>query len=160
MRAHTNTTTARRRRNARRRRALALGLGICALVTPGTASADPSVAPKTKADAIGQGLEESNQSANVSGYSSVNSVAPPASEPSGSNGSASVDEGYSSLNAMTGTAADAPTVVSGSPSSGDGFDWPSALVGAGTALAVAALGGVALLTARRRTTISPSASTG
>ena len=35
--------------------------------------------------------------------------------------------------------------------SGDGFDWASALVGAGAALALAALGGAALLTVRRRT---------
>ena len=41
---------------------------------------------------------------------------------------------------------------------GDGFDWVSALVGAGAALALAALGSAALLTFRRRTAVSPSPS--
>ena len=50
-------------------------------------------------------------------------------------------------------------VVSGSPAdTGDGFDWVSALVGAGAALALAALGSAALLTFRRRTAVSPSPS--
>jgi hypothetical protein len=137
MRAHTITTINRRRRNARRRRTLALAIGICALAIPATASAQQ----------------------NDAGYSSVNSIAPPASSPSGSGGSQGVDSGYSSLNAITGSPADAPTFVSSSPSgSGEGFDWPSALIGAGAALAVAALGGAALLTVRRRSTVSPSPS--
>jgi hypothetical protein len=139
MTAYITTTISRRRRNARRRRALALALGICALAIPATASAAP----------VGD-----------QGYSSVNSISPPASEPSSPSGSADVDSGYSSLNAISGSPADAPTFVSGSPSgTGDGFDWPSAVVGAGAAMALAALAGAALLTVRRRTAISPSAST-
>jgi hypothetical protein len=48
-------------------------------------------------------------------------------------------------------------VASGSPASGDdGFDWASAAIGAGVAMAIAALGGAAFLTVRRRTTVSPS----
>ena len=160
MRAYTITTINRRRRNARRRRALALAVGICALAIPATASADPSASGYSRADAIAQGLEESSQSVGGSDYSSVNSIAPPASESSGSGGSADVDSGYSSLNAISGSPAEAPTFVSSSPSSsGDGFDWASALVGAGAALALAALSGAALLTVRRRTASSPSAST-
>jgi hypothetical protein len=121
--------------SARRRRALALGLGICALALPAGAGADPSASAYSRADAIAQGLEESSQSAGDSGYSSVSSI--------------------------TGPSAGEPTAVTGSRSgSADGFDWPSALVGAGAALALAALGTAALLTFRRRTTISPSASTG
>jgi len=134
MRANT-TISARRRRNARRRRALALGLGICALALPAGAAADPAGGDYSRADAIAQGLEESSQSTGDSGYSSINSI--------------------------TGPSTGEPTAVTGSPSGpADGFDWPSALVGAGAALALAALGTAGLLTFRRRTTISPSASTG
>jgi hypothetical protein len=134
MRANTTKISARRRRNARRRRALALGLGICALALPAGAGADPSAPGYSRADAIAQGLEESS--------------------PAGGNSD------YSSVNAITGPYTGEPTAVVGSPSvSGEGFDWPSALVGAGAALALAALGTAALLTFRRRTTISPSGST-
>jgi hypothetical protein len=86
MRAHTITTINRRRRNARRRRALALAIGICALAIPATASADPPASGYSRADAIAQGLEESSQPTSGSDYSSVNSIAPPASSPSGSGG--------------------------------------------------------------------------
>ena len=158
MRAHTITTINRRRRNARRRRALALAVGICALAIPATASADPSASGYSRADAIAQGLEEPSQPTGGSNYSSVNSIAPPTSSTSGSD-EAQGAPGYASLNAITGSPADAPTFVSTSPSgSGEGFDWPSALVGAGAALALAALGGAALLTVRRRT-VTPSPST-
>jgi hypothetical protein len=134
MRANT-TISARRRRNARRRRALALGIGICALALPAGAAADPSGGDYSRADAIAQGLEESSQSTGDSSYSSINSI--------------------------TGPSTGEPTAVTRSPSDpADGFDWPSALVGAGATLALAALGTAALLTFRRRTTISPSASTG
>ena len=75
-----------------------------------------------------------------------------------SSGSPSVGSDYASLNAIAGPPADTPAFVSGSPGSGEGFDWPSALVGAGAAIALAALGTAAMLTARRRTAISPSAS--
>jgi hypothetical protein len=48
-------------------------------------------------------------------------------------------------------------VTSSSPVSVDaGFDWASALIGAGVAMAIAALGGAAFLTVRRRTALSPS----
>ena len=70
-----------------------------------------------------------------------------------------MSSGYSSLNAISGGPTNTPTLVSGSTDSGDGFDWGSALVGAGAALALAALGAAALLTVRRRT-VTPSAATG
>ena len=88
---------------------------------------------------------------------SVNAIVPPVSE-ANSSGSPSVGSDYASLNAIAGPPADTPAFVSGSPGSGEGFDWPSALVGAGAAIALAALGTAAMLTARRRTAISPSAS--
>ena len=115
------------------------------------------------------------------GYSSVNAISGGSSDSSqpacnsgsacsdpttvnaltgGSGGSADVDSGYSSLNAISGPPADAPEFVSSSPSgSGEGFDWLSALVGAGAALALAALGTAALLTVRRRSTVTPSPTT-
>ena len=131
MRANTTTTSARRRRNARRRRALALGLGICALALAAGAGVDPSASGYTRANGTAPGLEEPSQAAG--------------------------DSGYSSVNAITGSSTGEPTPVT---ASADGFDWPSALVGAGAVLALASLGTVALLTFRRRTAISPPPSTG
>jgi hypothetical protein len=131
-------------------------LGICALAIPVSASAQPIDSDYSSVNAISGDSGESSQAAGGSDYQSVNSIAPPASEPSGSQG---VDSGYSSLNAISGAPTSTPTPVSGSTDSGDGFDWGSALVGAGAALALAALGTAALLTVRRRT-VSPSASTG
>jgi hypothetical protein len=156
MRPRTITNISRHRRSARRRRALALGLAICALAIPASGLAQPIDSPYSSANAI-TGSSQSSQSSGGSDPSSVNSIAPPSSSPSDSISSA--DAGYSSVNAVSGPPAGEPTVVSGSPSSsGDGFDWPSALVGAGAALAFAALGGAALLTVRRRHPLSPTAS--
>jgi hypothetical protein len=61
------------------------------------------------------------------------------------------------LNAISGSPADEPTLVSGSPSAGDPFDWGDAALGAGITMAMVAIGGAALLTLRRRTAVSPSA---
>jgi hypothetical protein len=158
MRAHTITTMSRLRR---RRRALALVLGLSALVIPSTASAgfdNPQTSGYSTPNATTGGTNESSQPAcysdsACSAPTTVNALT------AGSPGSADVDPGYSSLNAVAGPPADSPTLVSGSPSgSGEGFDWPSAAVGAGAALALAALGGAALLTVRRRT-VTPSPST-
>jgi hypothetical protein len=154
MQAHTITIISRRRRGARRRRALALGLGICALAIPATAGAQP-IDNYSTPNSITGGSSESSQPVDGWSHSLLNS---PASEPSASSGSA--DSGYSTANAVSGPSTGEPTLVSGSPSSsGDGFDWGSALVGAGAALAFAALGAAALLTARRRHPVSPTAST-
>ena len=147
MRAQTITTINRARRNVGR--VPALVLGICALAIPATASGYAVTG------------DDPTQSAGGSEYSSVNSIAPPTSEPSppgGSGGSSSVDSGYASLNSITGAPASEPTLVSGSPADpSDGFDWLSAAVGAGTAMALVALAGAAFLTVRRRPTASPSA---
>jgi hypothetical protein len=149
MRAHTIKIMLRRRRNARRRRALGLALGICALAIPASASADPMSGDYSRADAIAAGLEESSQSSSGSDYSSLNATVPPVSEPS---------SGYTSLNATTGPSPIQPTFASGSPSGNDGFQWGDAALGAGAAMALVAFGAAALLTVRRRTTVSPSAS--
>ena len=111
-------------------------------------------------NSITGGSSNSSQPATGSGYSSVNSITHPATEPSspsGSGGSQAVDSGYPSLNAITGPPASEPTVISAPPSdTADGFDWVSATIGAGTAVALVALGGAATLTVRRRTAVSPS----
>lgn len=154
MRVQTTTTTTRFRPK-RTARLVVLALGICTLAIPASATA---YSDYTTVNALGGDASESSQPAGGSDYSSVNSIAPPASEP-GSSGSQGVDSGYSSVNAISGSPADAPTFVSAAPGTDEGFDVPSALVGAGAALALAALGTAALLTTRRRTTISPSAAT-
>jgi hypothetical protein len=87
----------------------------------------------------------------ASGYASLNATTePPASEPT-------VASRYASLNATAGPPASEPTVLSGSPADpADGFDWASAGVGAGAAMALLALSGAAFLTVRRHTAVSPS----
>jgi hypothetical protein len=124
---------------------------VCAFAIPASASADPASSDYSRADAIAAGLEESSQSTSGQDYSSLNATVPPVSEPS-------TGSGYTSLNATTGPSPTEPTFASGSPSSNDGFDWASAAIGAGAAMALVALGSAALLTVRRRTTVSPSAS--
>jgi hypothetical protein len=122
---------------------------VCAFAIPASASADPASSDYSRADAIAAGLEQSSQSTSGSDYSTLNATAPPVSEPS---------SGYTSLNATTGPSPVQPTFASGSPSANDGFDWASAAIGAGAAMTLVAFGGAALLTVRRRTAISPSAS--
>jgi hypothetical protein len=140
MRAHTITIMSRRRRRTRRR-AIALVLAVCALAVPASAGAYSSP------NAITGGSEQSSQ---PSGGSDSSSTA--------IKGGDDVIPGYASPNAVTG--AETPTVASGSPSGDDpGFDLPSALVGAGSAMAIVALGGAAFLTVRRQREVSPSAST-
>jgi hypothetical protein len=164
MRAH--TSTARPRRKARSV-ILALALTVCALAIPASANAQPidsgpselSDTGYSSVNAISGDSSDSGQPGGGSDYSSLNSIAPPTT-PGGSGASQDVSPGYSSLNAISGPPTEAPTLVStSSGGSGEGFDWPSALVGAGVALALAALGSAALLTVRRRSAISPTAST-
>jgi hypothetical protein len=145
MRTHKITTMSRRRRNARRRRALALALAISALAIPASAGAQPTDGGYSSVNATTGGSGQSSQVPPGADYSSVNSISPPASEPSsqsGSGGSPSTDSGYTSVNAITGAPASEPTLVTGSPAgTSDGFDWVSAAVGAGAAMALAALAG-------------------
>jgi hypothetical protein len=141
MRAHTITTMSRRRRRARRR-AIALVLAVCALAIPASASGYSSV------NAITGGSEQSSQPGGSSDHSSPTVI----------KGGHDVTPGYASASAITG--AETPTVASGSPSGAEQwFDLPSALVGAGSAMALVALGGAAFLTVRRQSEVSPSAST-
>jgi hypothetical protein len=161
MKAHITTTITRPRRSARH--VLPLALGICALAIPATASAYTDPGSYSSNNAITGGSSDSSQPVGDSDYSSVNSIAGGSSESSSANlaGSPAADSGYSSLNATTGPPASEPTVVSGSPAdTADGFDWGDAALGAGAAMALASLGGAAFLTVRRRTAVSPSATTG
>jgi hypothetical protein len=178
MRAHT-TIISRRRRKARRRRAVALALGVCALAIPATASADPSTNDYSSVNALTGDPSESSQSggggAAVAAGHAQRTPAELARAPHpgqfvgpydpSQRGSGSVASPYSggpdyatpnSILGSDGLGQLAP--VTGSPAtSGEGFDWPSAAVGAGAAMALIALGGAVLLTVRRRTAISRSA---
>jgi hypothetical protein len=120
-----------------------ISLLVCAFAIPASASADPAGGDYSRADVIAAGLEESSQST---------------SGPTGSPYSGGPD--YATPNSILGSDGLGELApVTGSPaSSGEGFDWPSAAVGAGAALALVAFGGAALLTVRRRTTVSPSGS--
>jgi hypothetical protein len=161
MRAYIITTITRPRRSVWH--VLPLALGICALAIPATASAYTDPGGYSSANAITGGSSDSSQPVGDSEYSSVNSIAGGSSESSSANlaGSPAADSGYSSLNATAGPPASEPTVVSGSPAdTADGFDWGDAALGAGAAMALASLGGAAFLTVRRRTAVSPSATTG
>jgi hypothetical protein len=108
---------------------------------------------------------------------SINAIVPPASEPS------SVEPGYVSANATTGALTGEPAnestavlIRDGSQAvpfvanvgpdaaatagdSADGFDWGDAALGAGVAMAGLFGIGAAVLATRRRTGLSPSAST-
>ena len=129
MRAHTITTM--------------ILVGACALAIPASASADPS--PDVN----------SGYAAHTTGIGS--SASEPTSQ-GGSSGSPDVNSGYAALTTGIGSSSGEPTVVSGSPAkTADGFDWGSAAVGAGAAMALVALGGAGFLTVRRRTAVSPSA---
>jgi hypothetical protein len=141
----------------RRRRALALAVGVCALAIPASASASPD---HSSVSAITGQSSASDQPTGRSAYSSPNAITAPSTEPNSVGGSADVGTGYSSLSAITGSPpGDSEFVSELVPSTGDGFDWGDASIGAGTALALVGLAGAMLLVVRRRMAISPSAST-
>jgi hypothetical protein len=158
MKAHTITTISRRRRSARRRRVLALALGVCVLAIPAATSAAPI-------DAGAIAGEEAGQSAHGAGYSLyADPTTPTATLGSAQSAERAGDSLYANPTTPNATlGADGvvePTHLTGSPAgTSDGFDWVSALVGAGAAMCLAALGGAALLTVRRRTPVPPPAPT-
>jgi hypothetical protein len=179
MRGHT-TIISRGRRRARRRRALGLALGICALAIPASASADPSTNDYSSVNAISGDPSESSEPGRGGGAVAAGNAhrtptelaqrtrpgqfvgpydpSPPGGGPVGSPYSGGPE--YATPNSILGSDGLGELApVTGSPAtSGEGFDWPSAAVGAGAAMALVALGGAALLTVRRRTTVSPSGS--
>jgi hypothetical protein len=150
MRAHTITIRSAAKRRARRR-VLALALGITALAIPATVSADPP-----GSDHSVYAFDGGSSQSSGSDYSSVTSITGGSSEPAPIVGSPyRGGRGFETVQAIGGPPSGEPTFASGSPA-GDGFDWADAALGAGAALALAAFGGAALLTARRRTAMSPS----
>jgi hypothetical protein len=152
MRAHTITTKSRPRRRGRYS-VLALVFGVCALAIPATASGD-STQPDDGGAVVGNAHRTPTEFAQTTA----------AGEPSGSGGPGVVDSGYSSTDAILRGAHEPstaePTFVSDSiGTTGEGFDWASAAVGAGAAMALVALAGAALITVHRRAPVSPSAPT-
>jgi hypothetical protein len=151
MRAHTVTTMFRRKRSARR--VAAIVLAACSLAIPASAGA------YTSPNAITGGAEQSSQPAAGSGQSSLNAITQGSSAPSAPSAAGEltsahqVDPGNPAYLSATAGEADVS-----SSSADDGFDWSSAVIGAGVAMAGLALGGAAFLTARRRTTVSPASS--
>jgi hypothetical protein len=119
---------------------------VCAFAIPASANANTGY---SSPNAITGASDDSGHAVSGQDYSSLNATVPPVSEPS---------SGYTSLNATTGPSPIQPTFASGSPSGNDGFQWGDAALGAGAAMALVAFGAAALLTVRRRTTVSPSAS--
>jgi hypothetical protein len=166
MRAHITTTRSERRRKARYS-VLALALGVCALAIPATASGDSTQPDDGGAVAEGNAhrtptelaqTTSAGEPSDSSQPSGGGAVATDHSSPTAIRGGHDVIPGYASADAITG--AEPFTGASGSPSGAEQwFDVPSALVGAGAAMALVALGGAAFLTVRRRTGVSPSAST-
>jgi hypothetical protein len=151
-----NTTT-QTSTGARRSRLIALVVGICALAIPSIASANyGSVGDDGSEDGVPRdaGLvipDHTSLNASLNSPTTVPSDQGPtnvASNPSGE---------YSSINAISGAPAEEPTFASSAPSAGDPFDWGDAALGAGVVMALMTLGGVALITLRRRTAVSPSA---
>jgi hypothetical protein len=145
----------------RRRRAVAVALGVFALAIPASAGAAPIDDGYSSVNAI-----TNEDPAAVPGFGTAihGAIADPRNqrfyyqaEPGGSGESFHADP--TTVNATLG--ADGvvePTLITGSPASADdGFDWASGAVGAAAAMALVALGGAALLAARRRTAASPAA---
>jgi hypothetical protein len=123
---------------ARRSRLIALVVGICILAIPSSASA--FYGPASSNDQAPDGVP-SNAGLVTPDHTALNESLAPGS---GSDGQ------------LVDTPAVTP--ISSAPASADAFDWADAALGAGAAMAIVAISGMALLTLRRRT-VSPSAST-
>ena len=159
MRANTTTTRTIATRPSPKTWHLAVAcvLAVGALALPATASAVPIDSGPYSINATGGGSNEPSQPSGDTGFASVTSITG-SSESVPVSGSPSDGASYSSVTSITAPPSSEPTLVSGSPSSADdGFEWLSATIGAAAAMALVALGGAALLTVRRRTTVSPSA---
>jgi hypothetical protein len=156
-----NTT----RRRITRSLGAALLVGVCAIAIPAGASASPNLDPVIVDTGSGAASDPAPAppappTGLVDRHPQQSVPAPAESTALSPGNSTDPSPGYSSPTAITGTSVDEPAFVSSSPSTGDQFDWADAALGAGAALALVALGGIALLTLRRRTAISPSVSTG
>lgn len=124
---------------ARRYRLIALVAGICILAIPASASA--FYGPASGNDQAPDGVA-ANAGLVAPDHTALNESLAPASA---SDGQRFVDT---------------PTVapIQSAPASADAFDWADAALGAGAVMAIVAIGGMALLTLRRRGAVSPSTS--
>jgi hypothetical protein len=117
--------------------------------TPGTAEFESG--PPASSSGLGRTPTEIGQAVGESSES----TAIPATSQAGP--TQQFGPGYSAPSAITGPPSSEPTLVSGSPGNpDDGFDWLSAAIGSAAAMALVALGSAAVLTIRRRTTVSPA----
>jgi hypothetical protein len=149
---------------------------VVSAIVPAAPAAAGVYGPLTESPQTAPRNDSNAQKNESSDYRSVNAIVPPASEPSSAEPAyasanaitgppasepSSPEPAYASANAITGPLSGEPTIASapaGSPA--DGFDWGDAALGAGAALAgLFALGAAVLLATRRRTGMSPSAST-
>jgi hypothetical protein len=132
-----NTTT-QTSTGARRSRLIALVVGICILAIPASASAfyGPAAGNSESADGV-----PANAGLVAPDHTALDDSLAPAT---GSNGQRGVDTPQ-------------VTPISSAPASADAFDWADAALGAGAVMALVAIGGTAMLTLRRRTTVSASA---
>jgi hypothetical protein len=161
MRAKTITTIKPRRQGARSR-VVAATVCVCALAMPASAGAEPiDGASPVKIDASAR-----KDTAPLPGFGTAMTRSEmqgqdPAPLPgfgtamtrSGMRGSELADARESSL-------ADATRLGTSPAGAADGFDWASAVVGAGAVMALTALCSAVFITLRRRTAVSPSPSAG
>lgn len=136
---NTFTTSTSQSRPAARLRLMALIAGVCALAIPASVSASYGSAPESGTGSGSDGIAR-NSGLVAPDHTALNESLAPAT---GSNDAPGID-----------TPPAAP--VESAPSS-DSFDWADAALGAGVVMAAVTLGGLALVTLRRRTAVSPSA---
>lgn len=134
------TTTTNQPRPGARYRLIALVLGVCALAIPSSASAlygpTPDGAAANGGGSAPDGVPD-NSGLVIPDHRSLNE----------------------SLAPVTASHGDPPPVISvSSADPADPFDWADAALGAGITMALVTIGGAALLTLRRRTTVSHPAS--
>ncbi len=141
MRAQTITTSSKSKRRFRGR-GLALALAACALAVPASAGASP--------------VDPVLVSAGDSGDASQTALSSPPRQSSGSGGSEIIGRGHTALNPIIAEDPPESTPVSVSTTSDDGLNWGAVAIGAGCAMALAALA-IGVLGTRRRTRLSPSA---
>jgi hypothetical protein len=137
---NTLTTTQTRPAHRASYRLVTFVVGICILALPATAGAF-----------YGTASDDGNGSAGDTIARNAGLVAPD----------------HTALNESLGPVSGSPspggiqeppaTPVSSPSATADGFDWADAALGAGVVMAAVTLGGLALVTLRRRTAVSPSA---
>jgi hypothetical protein len=167
MKAHDINTIDTRATGRAWHRSLALAITVCSLVAPSIASAndDGGASPRSPNERtpteLGQTtgkFREKVLSRQVGGNDSSATRTGDASQSDGAAPAADADQ----VRIRDGSAAVpfVPWPNGAPPAEADGgFEWASAAIGAAAAMGLVALGGALFLTLRRRTAMSPSAST-